>query len=40
MILEDYFGKFESWLRYELGKDIDAVLRPVSTEAVFLGDHV
>lgn len=27
---------FESWLRFELRKDIDAVLRPVSIEAVFL----
>lgn len=36
IILEEYIGKFESWLRFELRKDTDAVRRPVSTETVYL----
>lgn len=34
--VEEYIGKFECWLRFEFRKDTDAVLRPASTEAVFL----
>lgn len=36
IILEEYIEKFECWLRFKLRKDTDAVLRPASTEAVFL----